>query len=207
MQRPNVDSPKALSRVTELMSGFAPTWALCGGWAVDAWLGRESRDHVDVDIAVFDDDQGAILNHMAVGWSLIGHDDTVADDSEESWDGRQLFLPAHIHARAQDGFELEFHLNERRNGTWVFSRQPGVSMPLHECVRQSSWGISTVVPEVILYYKALPPGWRGSRPELRPHDHSDFSMLLPVLSNSQREWIRHAISQIDPEHSWLAQLA
>jgi hypothetical protein len=32
-------------------------------------------------------------------------------------------------------------------------------------------------------------------------------MLLPVLSDRQREWIRHAISQIDPEHPWLAQLA
>jgi hypothetical protein len=166
-----------------------------------------TRDHADVDIVVFEDDQAAILNHMSSGWRLIAHDDAVADDSEESWDGRRLFLPAHVHARAQDEPELEFHLNERRNGTWVFSRQPSVSMPLRDCVRQSVWGLPVVVPGVILYNKALPPGWRGSRPELRPHDHSDLSVLLPTLSKRQRDWIRSAISRIDPEHSWLQQLA
>jgi hypothetical protein len=187
------------------MSGFAPQWALCGGWAVDAWFGRETRKHLDVDVAVFHDDQFAVYNHMA-GWELIGHDDEVAEDSKESWHGRQLVLPAHIHAHAHDGFELEFHLNERIDGAWVFSREPPVFMPLAECVRPSRWGVPAVVPEVILFYKALPPGWRGSRPELRPHDHSDFSLLLRLLNKAQRGWVAHAISSIDARHPWLPQL-
>jgi hypothetical protein len=80
-------------------------------------------------------------------------------------------------------------------------------MPLRQCVAPSMWGVPVVVPEVILYYKALPPGWRGSRPALRPHDHSDFALLLPILNKTQREWIRHAISTMDPGHSWLSMLA
>lgn len=187
------------------MSSFTPKWALCGGWAVDAWLGHETRDHHDVDVAVFEDDQRAIHHHMA-GWELTGHDDAVADDSKDPWNGRHLFLPAHIHARAHDGFELEFHLNERLGSAWIFNRQPCVSMPLSRCVGKSTWRVPAVVPEVILYYKALPPGWRGTRPELRPHDHRDFSLLLPLLKATQREWIRHAITMVDPGHSWLSRL-
>ena len=51
-----------------------PPWALAGGWAVDAWLGRVTRDHLDVDIAVFANDHQALLEHFA-GWQLIGHDE------------------------------------------------------------------------------------------------------------------------------------
>ena len=207
MQRQNGHSPRPLARVAELLSGFAPEWALCGGWAVDAWLGYETRDHADVDVAVFEDDQAALFDHLANNWNLIGHDDSVADDSEEPWDGRKLFLPAHVHARAQGQPAVEFHLNERRNGSWVFCRQPAISMPLRKCIKESSLGMPAVVPEVILYYKALPPGWRGSRPDLRQHDHTDFNLLLAVLSKTQRKWIRHAISQIDPGHEWLLELS
>jgi hypothetical protein len=187
------------------MSSFPRPWALCGGWAVDSWLGYESRDHHDTDLAAFEADQLAVYEHMAA-WQLIGHDDHVADDSEEIWNGRRLHLPAHIHARSQDGFELEFHLNEAFRGNWVFSHEPRVALPLHQCVEQSPWGVPAVVPEVILYYKALPPGWRGSRPQLRPHDESDCQMLLPHLDQTRRMWLRDAVACVDQSHPWLPRL-
>ncbi len=207
MQSQGESSPEALLRVAELLSGFTPRWALCGGWAVDAWLGRKTREHADVDVAVLEEDQLALFKYMAEGWNLVGHDDSVADDSEEPWQGRTLLLPAHIHARRQDQPDLEFHLNEQRSGSWTFCRQPAIAMPLRKCIRQSPWGLPAVVPEVILYYKALPPGWRGVRPDLRPHDQTDFESLLAVLGTRRRAWISHAISQIDPGHSWLTQLS
>jgi hypothetical protein len=194
------------------MSAFRPGWSLCGGWAVDAWLGRQTRDHPDVDIAAFQDDQHAIFDHLA-GWHLIAHDPQVADDSSEPWDGRRLDLPAHIHARspdargrlpdhldapAQAGFALEVLLNERSGGDWIFSREPRIAVPLRRCVRQSAWGLPTLVPEVILFYKAKEP---------RPHDELDFLALLPHLTDEQRDWLRDAVSLVHPVHPWLTQLS
>ena len=199
--------PETLARVADLMSAFRPKWSLCGGWAADAWLGRQTRDHADIDIAVFQDDQHAIFDHLA-GWQLIGHDNHVADDSSEPWDGRRLDLPAHIHARAHDGFNLEVLLNERSSHDWIFSREPRITMPLRRCAQQSAWGLPTVVPEVILFYKANLPAWRDSaRPDLRPNDELDFLALLPHLTEKQCQWLWEAISLVHPRHPWLTQLS
>ena len=202
--------PESVVRIADLMSGFRPTWCLCGGWAVDAGLGRETRDHSDIDIAVFLDDQQALLEHLA-GWELIAHDPNVAGDTTEAWNGRPLDLPAHIHGRlhdprsrtpdrldaaAQQGFGLDIQFNERSGDDWILSREPRVTMPLRRAVRQSEWGLPTLVPEVVLFYKSS---------ELRRRDKLDFLALLPQLTQEQRDWLRNAISLLG--HPWLPQLS
>ena len=199
--------PEPLARIAEVMSTFRPDWFLCGGWAADSWLGSQTRSHGDVDITAFHDDQRALFDHLA-GWELIGHDDNVADDSPEPWTGRTLDLPAHVHAHSRDGFNLEIILNDRTDGDWIFNRQPPITLPLERCTRESAWGLPTVTPEVILFYKAHPPAWRDtSPPALRPHDELDLLALLPHLTRQQRNWLCAAIALVDPGHPWLPRLA
>jgi len=207
--------PEPVARVADLMSTFGPRWALCGGWAVDAWLGRETRDHGDVDIAVFIQDQRALFEHLP-GWQLLAHDPVFNVDSPgtnaEWWDGRRrLHDPCHIHARppefsgpmpegglawAKDGFTLEFYLNDRSDDEWLLSREPRVSMPLQQAVRRSAWGVPALVPEALVFYKAA---------DLRRRDKLDFAALLPELTDEQRDWLRNAISLVG--HPWSAQLS
>jgi hypothetical protein len=203
------------------MSAFPRMWTLSGGWAVDAWLGRQTRDHADVDIAVFEDDQLAIFDHLA-GWQLIAHDPQVAGDSAEPWDGRHLDLPAHIHARSPDahrrlpdrleaptqvGFNLEVILNERSSVDWVFSREPRITLPLRRCVRQPAWGVPTLVPEALLFYKATAHFAVEELQNHRPQDEPDCVALLPQLTERRRRWLREAISLVHPDHPWLSQLS
>lgn len=203
--------PEPLARAGKLMSTFHPDWSLCGGWAVDAWLGRQTRDHVDVDISVFQVDQRALFDHLA-GWQLIAHDPNVAGDTTEPWNRRRLDLPAHIHVTAKEAsvdptsgqaagvFNLDVQLNERAGRHWIFSREPHITLPLRKSVR-SVYGLPTLVPEVLLFYKAK--GWG-----LRPHDEFDFLALHPHLTESQRCWLAEAISLIHPDHHpWLTQLS
>ena len=69
------------------------------------WIGEQTRDHVDIDIATFADDQRAVFEQPS-GCNLIAHDALVDQETTEPWDGRRLVLRAHVHARSHDDIDL-----------------------------------------------------------------------------------------------------
>jgi hypothetical protein len=75
-------------------------------------------------------------------------------------------------------------------------------MSIRDAIQTSPWGVPTVVPEVLLFYKGCPQDDLGF---LRRRDKLDFLALLPHLTREQREWLREAISLVG--HPWLAQLS
>lgn len=206
------DIPEPVAVLSALMGTFPAPWALCGGWAIDAWLGRETREHGDVDLSVFLQDQAALFGHLR-GWQMLAHDATwQPKEKDEWWDGRPLVNhPAHIHGRppersgtvpengiatTEDGFWLDIQLDDRAGDAWLISRDPPISVPLREAVAISPWGLPTVVPEVLLAFKAR---------DLRRRDRLDFEALLPGLDHNQRDWLRNVVSLMG--HPWMSQLS
>lgn len=206
--------PEAVAYAADLMSGFAPTWFLGGGWAVDAWLGRQTREHGDVDIVVFHDDHRAIFDHLP-GWALVAHDPNVAGDTSEPWNGRPLEVPAHVHVpelgsslatsttAVHTPFELEFQLDERSDRDWVLNRRSRITLPLSGCAPESPWGLPTARPEVVLFYKAGGNLTAAEIGNIRPHDEQDFLALLPILTEAQRSWLQRTLARAHPNHPWL----
>ena len=92
--------PEMVARLREVMSGYSRPWSLCGGWAVDAWLGRVTREHGDVDVSVFRSDCEAVFAHFA-GWQLVAHGPG-SEGNAALWDGRPLGTPSHLHGRPPD---------------------------------------------------------------------------------------------------------
>jgi hypothetical protein len=215
--------PGPVANIANVMSSYGPPWALCGGWAVDAWLGKLTREHGDVDIVIFD--QTPLFKHLS-DWQLIGHDETQKDVGADLWDGRRLVPPAHLHGRApedcgtlperfdesgmrvlfaEDGFWLDIQICERSGSDWVLEGGGGdITIPLAQCIRQSGWGVPTTTPEVILFHKATM--YPGTKNYLRPRDEADLHALLPHVSDGEREWLRETISQVQPGHPWLARI-
>jgi hypothetical protein len=184
-------APEPISRAVTLMASFPLPWGLCGGCAVDAWLGRITREHKDLDLAVFEEDQGALFEHLR-GWRLIGH--ALPDDEhEDPWDGRPLGVQAHIHATADDGFELDVQVEERSADEWVLVREPRIAVPVGRMEERPAWGLPTVAPEVVLFYEAF---------DLRPRDETDIALLLAELAEGERSWLRDAVSLVRPGLPW-----
>lgn len=49
--------------------GFA--YAICGGFALDLFLGRQTRLYGDIDLSVSEDDKEKIISHMIKhGWTI-----------------------------------------------------------------------------------------------------------------------------------------
>jgi hypothetical protein len=214
--------------VAETMANYPGRWVLSGGWAVDAWLGEETRDHGDIDISVFLDERQALYEYLT-DWELVSHD--AFKETNELWDGRLLALPAHLHARvarpdepiplteplfADLGFVTEFVFNERtEDDEWVLyftpadgkgpTREPVVTIALDRGVRESRYGVPTLVPEAVLFYKAT--AYKGTRHYLRRRDHEDFERQLPRLTPGERAWLREAITLVEANHPWLGVLA
>jgi hypothetical protein len=204
--------PEAVAGAIKVMSGYPAPWALCGGWAVDAWLGRQTREHGDVDVSVFADDQRTLFEHLN-GWQLLAHDAAwEANENEKWWDGRRsLNYPSHIHARPpersgampeggiakpEDGFTLDVMIDGLSGDEWVLSRDPRITLPLRKAVKESIWGMPIAVPQVLLFFKA--------KDFIRRRDQLDFAALLPQLSVEERDWLRSAIETIG--HPWLREM-
>lgn len=88
-------------------------WA-AGGWAVDALVGRETRPHNDLDLAVDADDLGALLDSLASDGFAITVDWSPARLELTATDGRIVDLhPVVFDARGagiQSGLDGEqFH--------------------------------------------------------------------------------------------------
>jgi hypothetical protein len=183
-------------RLSRLLAGFRPPWWIAGGRALDLWLGRETRLHKDLDIAVLRTDQQELYRFFG-GWELRFA--TAAGDLEP-WAGERLEL--HVHGiwvrRSQDAPWLcEFLLNESEDGRWVYRRDPAVTYPLDRVGTRRGGELPFLAPEIVLLYKAKAP---------TAADEADFALARPLLEPAGRDWLRSAIAQAHPGHRWLQTL-
>lgn len=190
--------PSEIRAVVAALRELDAPWAVAGGWAIDLALGRVTRPHADVDVAVFREDQDALRAALHT-WDFAA----VSGGRMTPWErGARLELPVHeVHARPPAGapvMELEFLLNERDGADWVYRRDPAVRLPLARALRPGPGGVRVLAPEVVLLYKSKAP---------RPADEADFVAARPLLDAESRAWLRIALLRARPDHPWAESLA
>lgn len=172
--------------------------------------GRADNDHVDIDIATFTDDQGAVFEQVfeqLSGWNLIAHDAIVDQETTEPWDGQRLVLPAHVHAHSDADVELEVLINERTHDEWVLNAEPAIVLPISTATALSPWGIPTVVPEILPFYKGTTFFDDVEMTKRRTHDDVDFETLRDRLDRDERTRLRDSVSRLYSNHPWLERLS
>lgn len=186
-------------RVYELMRYYQGSWGIAGGWAIDLHLGRETRSHDDVEVAVLYREQEQLREHL-IGWQAH----YVHKPSGELllWRrGETLSPPVHeIHTAPpqSDVPRLELLLNEAGGEDWVYRRDPRVCLPLARAILvDSQYTIPYLAPEIVLLYKSV---------NTRARDENDFNAALDYLSFEQQVWLRDALRLTAPGHLWLEEL-
>lgn len=186
-------------RVANLLQGVRFRWGVAGGWAIDLFLDRVTREHQDIEVAILREDQLAVQEYLSGrGWAL----EYVHQGQRSPWPmGKSLELPIHeLWCRSPSGplRRLEVLLNEREGDSFVFRRDARVVLPLDRTFMPSNSGIPVLAPEIALLYKSKRPNEMKER--------LDFSNALGALSRERRRWLFASIGLTDPQHAWLPDL-
>ena len=175
------------------LEGVSARWYVLGGWALDLFLDRQTREHADLEIGVreedFDEIQAALtgLELFVIGdgraWPL---NEQSAQEHRQRW------------VREPGGPWRVDVIRERWDADeWVYRRDDRVRCPSSGAIAETSDGIPFLQPELVLLFKAK---------DTRPKDTADFALTLPALEHDRRRWLHRALSIAHPGHRWLDEL-
>ncbi len=182
-------------RVAELLAGTTVPWCVVGGWAIDLYLGRETRTHEDLEIAIPRHGFSTLRTHLA-GYRLHEVNDgsvrALADDESPSADAHQNWV---LDVDA-DAWRMDVMLEPSDADTWRFRRDPHVQAPRARMVGYRD-RIPYLRPEGVLLFKAK---------AVREKDERDFAACLAVLDDNSRGWLAAALARVHHGHHWIEQL-
>jgi len=188
--------------VARLFSTLNVPWWIAGGWAIDLFVGAQTRKHEDIDVQVLRCDQQAVRTLLR-GWDVQeAHPTTPLNEWPfREWEPGTPLRPG-VHdvwcrLSKTDPWALQLMIADTDDELWLFRRDPRIHRPLPTIGRQSKDNIPYLAPEIQLLYKAKAP---------RPKDEADFMKALPYLDQESRHWLAQGLAIVHPVHAWLTQL-
>jgi len=185
--------PWTPAEIADRLRGVGARWYVLAGWALDLYLGRETREHEDLEIGVASDGFPEIRSRLTDLELVVvgaGRAWPVSDDS--------LATHRQTWAREPDGpWRLDV-IRERWDGDeWLYRRDPRFRVPATRAIARTSEGIPFLRPELVLLFKAK---------VVRPKDGLDLEVVLPELGEEPRAWLVNALRVMHPGHPWIERL-
>lgn len=170
-------------------------WYVTAGWALDLFLGRQTREHDDLEIGVpsqrFHEVHGVLADFELV---VVG--------AGKAWPLDSASLATHhqtwVRDRDAGPWRMDVFREPWAGEVWTCRRDARIRMPASRLISHTNDGIPYAQPEVVLLFKAK---------SARPKDENDFATVLPHLDADRRRWLREALALVHPEHRWLVALA
>jgi len=187
-----MDAPASVAAIMEPIGVW---WAVAGGWAIDLWLGEQTRDHHDVEVVVRRLDQRVVHAALSAERELFALDPP--DGGWRPWSGLPIDAPAfQLQARSPLG-DFDLFTETVDEPRWYFRRDSRISVGSDEVIVSSASRIPIVRPEIQLLYMARSTELKNER---------DFQTARPHLTPEATAWLAHALTITLPEHHWLQHL-
>lgn len=187
-----MDMAEAARTFRHTMDGFNGFWAVAGGWAIDFFLNRQTRQHEDLEVVVLRADASKLFQHFEGE-----HPRKIfAGDPPRfvPWAGDAI-EPEVIQLRIdpQGSKEFDLLLSPSQGDEWICRRDETIRRPLSEVAILSAQGLPILSPEIVLLFKAK---------YLREKDHQDYASAWPRLPTANRDWLSMALNRVHPRHPW-----
>jgi hypothetical protein len=184
-----------LDWIAELNS-YPGNWCVASGWAVDLFLGRVTRLHGDLDIAIPRNEQLHMQSYLTDrGWRMLAPN----EGKLEPWPtGFRLELPRHQAHGPRDEQFLDLLFSEIEGDLWRFRRNQSIVRTMDRAIMRTADGIPYLAPEIVLLFKS-----RNHAEDRRTKDREDFMKVLPLLEPERRAWLQWALTVLDPGHPWI----
>jgi hypothetical protein len=187
----------SIEKIAALLRDLRCEWYVCGGWAVDLFLGRVTRAHKDVDVSIARGSQLEVREYLKTrGWSF----EKAHDGRLTPWeDGELLSLPFHaVWCRngAHEPDFVELMLDEIDEGRFTFRRDSSVMMPRGRMSFETPSGVPVLAPELVLLYKS----------NAAEEYADDFRNSVGALGPEARAWLKDALVKVYGRHPWAEEL-
>ena len=182
-------------QVAQHLAGITTPWCVAAGWALDLFLGTQTRPHGDIEIAVpaaaFPEVRGRFPGYAfdAVGSGRIWADAApdVLAATHQTW----------LRDRTTGNYLLDVFREPHDGETWICRRDETIRLPYSQIIHHTPGGIPYLAPELVLLFKAK---------RALVKDQADFDAAIPRMTAAQRQALAELLSRVHPGHRWLASL-
>src|SRR5215510_1705362 len=128
-------APISVLEVMRLLTGAPFKWGLAGGHAIEQFLGKTVREHVDIDVLVLRDEQHPMQRWLTPDWRLYAAD---PPGSLRPWkQDEHLCFGIHdvwAHRNEVQSWQLQIMFMETEGSRWYNRRNPKVGGNLEELI-------------------------------------------------------------------------
>ncbi|MCL2619923.1 MAG: hypothetical protein FWD97_03175 [Defluviitaleaceae bacterium] len=222
---------KIILQANELFKDAGFDYAICGGFALDMFAGKQYREHNDFDMSFFDDERHKVLQFLHdKGWGLYARYADFAD--------RKKYLANHLLHLVEDSVDAKWddcenfvailpdsyataHFVERAGVyTLAFGEQKFAKLDFIKISFRKRQGENFMdgektlnMDKAILYAGDVPymapefmlylrtPEFCSWHPLQKSKTEADFNTIIPLLSAEQKEWLLDAIKTVYPNNA------
>ena len=210
-----------LEEAVKLLKGQTFEYAICGGHAVDLFLGYESRKHGDIDILAYWKDRNSIILYMqSMGYKVyemlgeglahhitdINHQEykkqnifCLTNDCElvkkTPTDETGIYIIDFYHVGQTKLNFVEFLFNDRDEYNFLYARNKAIKRELSKAILHKE-DTYYLAPELLLLYKSTDTEREGYQ--------QDFELAFLKMNEDQKEWLNNSLKIMYPDgHKWL----
>ena len=191
----NID--ETLTHVLKRTSGYPGFWCIAGGWAIDLYIGRQTRAHEDLELVVLRRDFKLLFEQFQKF-----HPRKIISGEQATflpWHGEPIESEV-IQMRLDDldsNTPCDLLLTPAEGDQWICRRNEAIQRPLSDVINHTCDGVPFLAPEIVLLFKAK---------YVREKDRHDFDRVISLMSPPAKNWLREKLAIVHPNHAWLMRL-